>query len=66
MRLKIRKNLGRANLNPNCTVLIKKVYSEQSCESGRAFRIGFGPKVDKNFGLNSGLSRSFCRRCTKI
>ena len=26
-------------------------YAEQSCKSGRAFRIGFGPKVDKNFGL---------------
>ena len=22
----------------------------QSCKSGRAFRVGFGPKVDKNFG----------------
>ena len=37
----------------------------RSCKSGRAFRVGFGPKVDKNFGLNSGLRRSFCFRCTK-
>ena len=27
-------------------------FSAQSCKSGRAFRVGFGPKVDKNFGLN--------------
>ena len=38
----------------------------QSCKSGRAFRVGLGPKVDKNFGLNSGLRRTFCLRCTKI
>ena len=25
----------------------------QSCKFGRAFQVGFGPKVDKNFGLNS-------------
>ena len=25
----------------------------QSCKSGRAFRYRSGPKVDKNFGLNS-------------
>ena len=31
----------------------------QSCKSGRAFRAGFGPKFDKNFGLNSGLRRTF-------
>ena len=24
----------------------------QSCNSGRAFRVGFGPKVDKTSGLN--------------
>ena len=29
-------------------------------------QVGFGPKVDKNFGFNSGLRRSFCLRCTKI
>ena len=23
----------------------------RSCKSGRAFRVGFGPKVDKNLGL---------------
>ena len=23
-------------------------------------RVGFGPKVGKNFGLNSGLRRTFC------
>ena len=38
----------------------------QSCKSGRAFRVGFGPKVDKNFGLNLGLRRIFCLLCTKI
>ena len=37
----------------------------QSFKSGQAFRVGFGPKVDKNFGLNSGLRRTFCLRCTK-
>ena len=25
-----------------------------------------GPKADENFGLNSGLRRAFCLRCTKI
>ena len=38
----------------------------QSCKSGPAFWVGFGPKVDKNFELNSGLRRAFCLRCTKI
>ena len=37
-----------------------------SCKSGRAFWVGFRPKVDKNFGLNSGLRRTICLRCTKI
>ena len=32
--------------------------------SGRV-RVGFEPKVDKNVGLNSGLRRTFCLRCTK-
>ena len=40
--------------------------SKLSCKSARAFRVGFGRKVDKNFGLNSGLRRAFCLRCTKI
>ena len=34
----------------------------QSCKSGRLF----GTKVDKNFGLNSGLRRAFFVRCTKV
>ena len=42
------------------------MYYNQSCKSGRAFRVGFGLKVDKNFGLNSGLRRTYCLRCTKI
>ena len=25
-------------------------------------RVGFGPKVDQNVGLNSGLRRTFCLR----
>ena len=33
-------------------------------DSGQV-RAGFGPKVEKNFGLNSGLRRTFCLRCTK-
>ena len=33
--------------------LLNKVLAPEF-KSGRAFRIGFGPKVDKNFGLNSG------------
>ena len=32
--------------------------------SGRV-RAGFGPKVDKNVELNSGLRLTFCLRCTK-
>ena len=31
----------------------------QSSKSGRAYRVGFGPKVDQNFGLNSSLKRTF-------
>ena len=31
----------------------------QSCMSGRAFRGGFGPKVDKNFGPYLVLKRAF-------
>ena len=38
----------------------------QNCKSGRAFRVGFGPKVDKSFGLNSDLRLTFCLSCTKI
>ena len=38
----------------------------QSCKTGRAFRVGFGPKVGKNFGHNSGLKRTFCLRCTNL
>ena len=38
----------------------------QSCKLGGAFRVGFGPKVDKNFELNLGLRPTFCLRCTKI
>ena len=41
-------------------------YVIQSCKSGRGFRVGFGPKVDKNFGLNLGLRRAFCLKSTKI
>ena len=29
-------------------------------------RAGFGPEVDKIFGLNSGLRRTSCIRCTKM
>ena len=46
-------------------------WPPQSCKSGRAFRVGFGfggfgLKVDKNFGLDSCLRRTFCLRYTKI
>ena len=46
----------------------KQIFSnyKHSCKSGRAFQVGFGPKVDKNFGINSGLRRGFCLRCTKM
>ena len=37
----------------------EKADSVQSCKLGRAFRVGLGPKVDKNLGLNSGLRRAF-------
>ena len=30
----------------------KRIYSDQSCKSGRVFRVGFGIQVYKNFGLN--------------
>ena len=30
------------------------------------FGVGFGPKIDKNFGLNLGLRRTFCLGCTKV
>ena len=33
--------------------------ARQSCKSGRTFWAGFGPKVDNNFGLHSGLRRTF-------
>ena len=33
---------------------------KKSRKSARAFPVGFGPKVDQNFGLNSGLRRTFC------
>ena len=33
--------------------------------SGRVWA-GFGLKVDKNSGLDSGLRRTFCLKCTKI
>ena len=48
--------------------LIQTLAIIQNCKSGRAFRVefGFGPKVDKNFGLNSGPRHTFCLRCTKI
>ena len=36
----------------------------QSCTTSRAFRVGFGPKVGKNFGDNSGLKHTFRLRCT--
>ena len=42
------------------------LYVNQSCKSDRAFWVGFGPKVDKNFGFNLGLRHTFCLRCTKI
>ena len=46
-------------------MLLKRI-TDLSSKSGGAFRVGFGPKVDKNFGLNSGLRRAFCLECTKI
>ena len=45
------KEKGEAAGKLNC-------FSQRSCTSGRAFRVGFGPKVDKTFGLNSGLRRT--------
>ena len=47
---------NRFHLN---TTPLMILITGQSCKSGRAFRVGFGPKVDKNFGLNSGLRRTF-------
>ena len=47
-------------------VVIALYWSRHSCKSGRAFRVEFGPKVDKILGLDSGLRRTFCLRCTKI
>ena len=58
-------------MEPDSTVLVANALTtqppiKQSCKSGQAFRVGFGSKVNKNFGLNSGLRRTFCLRCTKI
>ena len=50
----------------NAARLLKIRSSAQSGKSGRAFRVGFGPAVDKNFGLNSALRCAFCLGCTKI
>ena len=36
-----------------------KSAADQSCKSAPAFPVGFGPKVDKNFGPNSCLRRAF-------
>ena len=38
----------------------------QSCKSGGVFWVGFGPQVDQNFGLNSGLRRAFSLRSREI
>ena len=38
-------------------ILVKKKADSQSCKSGRAFSIGFGPNSEKNFGLISGQIR---------
>ena len=53
------KNVQIINPNEN----YKKSPSGQLRVVSRA---GFGPKLDKNFGLNSGLRRDFCLRCTKM
>ena len=37
----------------------------QSCKSSWAFRVGFGPKVDKIFGRISILKRTFCPSAQK-
>ena len=50
----------------NSARLLKIRSTTQSGKSGQAFRIRFGPEVDKKFGLNSGLKRAFCLGCTKI
>ena len=52
--------------NYDCAALDVDNESTQCCKSDRAFRVGFGPKVAKNFGLNSGLRCAFCLRYTKI
>ena len=41
---------------------VRVVSRARLCGSG----FEFGPKVDKNFGLNSGLRHTFCLWCTKI
>ena len=48
------------------TFIILNISPAQSCKSGRAFRVGFGHKVDKSFGLNSDMRGTFCLRYTKI
>ena len=46
------------NCQKNSEIALHKITT-LTCTSGRAFRNGFGPRVDKNFGLNSGLRRTF-------
>ena len=48
------------------TFIIFNISLAHSCKSGQAFRVGFGHKVDKSFGLNSDLRGTFCLRYTKI
>ena len=65
--------ISKENLQVDVLLFTAKIFQEamcltslQSCKSGRAFRVGFGLKVDKNFGLDLGLRRTFCLRFAKI
>ena len=59
-------NFRKRLLNRKIIYTVVFVDSDQSYKSGRGFCVGLGPKVDKSFGLNLGLRRTFCRWSIKL
>ena len=55
------KPINWSRVQPTCLVLVKPL-SYHSCKSGRAFRVGFGPNNEKNFGLILGLIRGLANK----
>ena len=56
-----KKSSEKSSKDPQNLVLAHYYYHRVVCQSGRSFRVGlgFGPKVDQNFGLNLGLRRTY-------